>query len=163
VLAGVTAAELDRAWDLFGQALHELGRRPVACETTGQREAVLWAKATAAVAVPALEGANALWSVWEDAVDQELQAALVEFLLDQERWERALPEHRPEVERQIVGRARALMDRWDAEGRSRARRSDPAQRAASEPMCSSKARAPLPATTQSPRNGIFDRRSSKGS
>jgi hypothetical protein len=114
VLAGVTTAELDRAWDLFDQALRELGRRPVASGTPGQRQAVLWAKATAAGAVPALEGANALWSVWEDASDEELKAVLVEFLLDQERWERALPEHRPAVERQIVQRARALVHRWNA-------------------------------------------------
>ena len=63
VLAGLTAARMDRAPDPLDQALQELGRRPVA-SLPPAREAALWAEAISAGAVPLRQGTHALWAMW---------------------------------------------------------------------------------------------------
>jgi hypothetical protein len=116
VLAGLTAAELDRAHDLFNQVIRELGRPPPAPEVAVRWQAVMEAQAIVAGAVPAHQGANALWWLWNDTSDEELQAALLDFEFDQERWEWATPEARPPIEREIVEHAREFIDRWTPRG-----------------------------------------------
>jgi hypothetical protein len=78
--------------------------------------AVAQAQAIVSGTVPPLQGANALWGVWHDTNDEELKVALVEFLMEQESWELATPEARPGVEREIMERARAFIDRWTPGG-----------------------------------------------
>jgi hypothetical protein len=65
---------------------------------------------------PAAEGALALWRLWGDTDDEKLQAAVLEFLTEQERWELATPEARAGIEREIAERARAFIDRWTPGG-----------------------------------------------
>jgi hypothetical protein len=52
VLAGLAAAELDRAWDLFAQALQELGRPPPLARMSVQWAAVTQAQAIVSGTVP---------------------------------------------------------------------------------------------------------------
>jgi hypothetical protein len=113
VLAGLTAARMDRAPDLLDRALQELGRRPVA-SLPPAREAALWAEAITAGAVPLLQGTHALWAMWRKANDEELKAALLEFRVEHNRWQQASPEHRRRIEREILTRARAFLARWPA-------------------------------------------------
>jgi hypothetical protein len=113
VLAGLNAARMDRAPDLLDRALQELGRRPVA-SLPPAREAALWAEAITAGAVPLLQGTHALWAMWRKTNDGELKAALLEFRVEQDRWEQASPQHRRGIERQVLTRARAFLARWPA-------------------------------------------------
>ena len=116
VLAGLTTVELDRAHDLFDQALRELGRPPPAPEVGVRWQAVMAAQAIVAGAVPAHRGANDLSGLWDDTSDEELQAALLDFDQDTEWWESATPEARPGIEREIVEHAREFIDRWTPHG-----------------------------------------------
>ena len=113
VLAGLTAARMDRAPDLWDRALQELGRRPMGLLPPA-REAALWAEAISAGAVPVRQATQALWAMGAKANDGELKAALLEFRVEQDRWEQASPEHRRWIERQILTRARAFLARWPA-------------------------------------------------
>ena len=72
--------------------------------------------ATAAGVVGVLQGVGALLAVSSKTDDGELWAALAEFVADGQRWQRAIPEHRPAIERQIMDRAWAFLDRWPAVG-----------------------------------------------
>lgn len=113
VLAGLTAAGMGRAPDLLDRALQELGRRPVA-SLPPAREAALWAEAISAGAVPLRQATQALGAMGGKANDGELQAALLEFRVEQDRWDQASPQQRPGIERQILTRARAFLARWPA-------------------------------------------------
>jgi hypothetical protein len=113
VLAGLTAARMDRAPDLLDRALQELGRRPVA-SLPPAREAALWAEAITAGAVPVRQGTQALWAMGGKANDGELKAALLEFRVEQDRWDQAGPQHRLLPSRQILTRAWAFLARWPA-------------------------------------------------
>jgi hypothetical protein len=112
VLAGLTAARMDRAAALADRALQELGHRPMV-RLPPAREAALWAEATAAGPVDVLQGVGVLWALSPRTDDAELRAALAGFFEDGQRWQRAIPE-RPAIERQIVDRARGFLDRWPA-------------------------------------------------
>jgi len=48
------------------------------------------------------------------ANDGELKAALLEFRVEQDRWDQASLQHRPGIERQILTCARAFLARWPA-------------------------------------------------
>ncbi len=113
VLAGLTATRMNRAPDLLDRALQELGRRPVALLPPA-REAALWAEAITAGAVPVRQGTQALWAMGGKASDGELQAALLEFRVEQDRWDQASSQDRPGIERQILTRAWAFLARWPA-------------------------------------------------
>ena len=113
VLAGLTAARMGRAAELSDRAPQELGHRPMVTLPPA-REAALWAEATAAGAVEVLQGVGALGALSPRTDDAELEAALAEFSADGQRWQRVTPERRPAIERQILDRARAFLDRWPA-------------------------------------------------
>jgi hypothetical protein len=104
---------MSRAADLLDRALQELGCRPMVTLPPA-REAALWAEATAVGAVEVLQGVGALWALFSRTEDAELRAALAEFFKDGQRWQRAIPERRPRIEREILERARAFLDRWPA-------------------------------------------------
>jgi len=57
---------------------------------------------------------RALWAMGATANDGELQAALLEFRVEQDRWDQASPQHRRWIERQILTRARAFLAPWPA-------------------------------------------------
>jgi hypothetical protein len=113
VLAGLAAARMHRADALSDRALQELGRRPMV-PLPPAREAALWAEATAAGAVGVRQGVAALAAVSSRTDDTKLRAELAEFNADGQRWEQATWDHRPAIERQILDRARAFLDRWPA-------------------------------------------------
>ena len=113
VLAGLPAGRMSRAADLLDRALQELGQRPMV-RLPPAREAALWAEATAAGAVKVFQGVIVLGGLSPRSEDAELRAALAEFAADGQRWQRATLERRPGIERQIMDRARAFLDRWPA-------------------------------------------------
>ena len=112
VLAGLTATRMNRAPDLLDRALQELGRSVASLPPA--REAALWAEAISAGAVPLRQATQALGAMGGKANDGELQAALLEFRVEQDRWDQASPQHRRWIERQILTRARAFLARWPA-------------------------------------------------
>jgi hypothetical protein len=59
-----------------------------------------------------LQGVVVLGALSPRTEDDELRAALAEFAADGQRWQRATLERRPGIERHILDRARAFLDRW---------------------------------------------------
>jgi hypothetical protein len=59
-----------------------------------------------------LQGVGSLGALSPRTEDGELRAALAEFAADGQRWQQATLERRPGIERQILDRARAFLDRW---------------------------------------------------
>jgi hypothetical protein len=118
LLAGLSAAEMDEAWDLFAAALEEeLGRPRLGKLEQAQSAAVSVARSILAGDVPPAKGAWLIarisWQsreVEDSPLHQERFRLFIGLWSQWEDW----PEGRTQIEEQIVSEAKSMVESWGA-------------------------------------------------